>query len=104
MNRLDRLLALRESTPDDPEIHYMIALERAKEGDATQAIAGFDQCLRLDPEFHYAYYHKAVTLESMGKRSDAREVAEAGLERAQSDAGAAKAQAELSTLAESLKG
>lgn len=104
MNRLDKLLALRESTPEDPEIHYMIALERAKEGDAKQAIAGFDECLRLDPEFHYAYYHKAVTLETMGRRSDAREVAEAGLEKAESDAGAAKARSELSTLAESLKG
>jgi tetratricopeptide (TPR) repeat protein len=104
MNRLDKLLALRESTPDDPEIHYMIALERAKEGDAAQAIAGFDQCIDLDPEFHYAYYHKAVTLESMGRRSDARETAEAGLERAESDSTAAKARSELSTLVESLRG
>jgi len=102
MNRLDKLLALRDSQPDDPEIHYMIALERAKEGEGDQAIAGFDQCLRLDPEFHYAYYHKAVTLESLGRREEARDVAEAGAERAR-EARAGKALSELTTLYESLR-
>lgn len=100
MDRLNKLLALRASHPDDPEIHYMIALERAKEGDSAQAIAGFDEALRLDPEFHYAYYHKAVTLEQIGRREDALLAAEVGLERA-SAADAHKARAELRALVDS---
>jgi len=97
MDRLNKLLALRESEPNDPEIHYMIAMERAKEGDTSQALAGFDEALRLDPAFCYAYFHKAVTLEENGRRDEARIVVEKGLEIAQ-ESGDAKAFSELSGL------
>jgi len=102
VNRLDKLLALRESEPTDPEIHYMIAQERARAGEVTRALAGYDECLRLDPHFHYAYYHKAVALDEAGRRDEARAVAETGLARA-GDAGDAKAASELGTLLGSLE-
>lgn len=97
MDRLNKLLAMREAEPADPEIHYMIAMERAKEGDSMQAVAGFDECIRLDPTFCYAYFHKAVTLEESGNRADALAVVEEGIEKA-SEAGDAKALSELSGL------
>ena len=100
MNRLDRLLMLRDAEPADPEIHYMIAIERAKEGDTAQAVAGFDECLRLDPAFSYAYYHKAVTLEGVGRRDEARSAVAEGIEQAQAGEDP-KALSELETLLES---
>jgi len=101
MNRLDKLLALRESEPTDPEIHYMIAMERARAGETTQALAGYDECLRLDPDFHYAYYHKAVALDEAGRRDEAKSAAEEGLARAEQSQNA-KAASELSSLLGSL--
>jgi len=100
MDRLNKLLAMRDAEPNDPEIHYMIAMERAKQGDSTQAIAGFDHCITLDPAFCYAYFHKAVTLEESGRRDEARATIEAGIESA-SAAGDGKALSELSGLLDS---
>lgn len=101
MNRLDKLLALRESEPTDPEIHYMIAQERARAGELTQALAGYDECLRLDPDFHYAYYHKAVALDEAGRRDEAVAAAKEGLRHAE-NAQNGKAASELASLHESL--
>ena len=95
-------MLLRDAEPADPEIHYMIALERAKDGDLTQALAGFDECIRLDPEFHYAYYHKAVTLDTAGRREEARRVAADGVEHAR-DAADPKAYSELTGLLDTLQ-
>ncbi len=100
---MNKLLALRDAEPNDPEIHYMIAMERAKEGDSAQALAGFDECLKLDPEFCYAYFHKAVTLEESGRREEAISVVEEGIERA-SAAQDGKALSELGELLERYRG
>ncbi len=80
----------------------MIAMERAKEGDVAQAIAGFDECLRLAPDFAYAYYHKAVALDEIGKREEAMAVAEEGAQHAGSS-NDAEAHAELSGLIDSYR-
>lgn len=54
--KLEKLLAL---DPSDAFVLYGIAQEHAKAGDLAQATAFFDRCLTIDPNYLYAYYHKA---------------------------------------------
>lgn len=53
---LQRLLA---ADPADPFLLYGLAQEYAKAGDAARAIEFYDRCLAADPQYCYAYFHKA---------------------------------------------
>ncbi|MEC9373095.1 MAG: hypothetical protein VYC34_04590 [Planctomycetota bacterium] len=90
MSRIPQLLKLAESEPSDADVLYMLAQEHAKEGSHTEAITWYNRCLAVDQGYHYAYFHKARSLESMGEKEKAKEALRAGLERAKAD-GAAKA-------------
>lgn len=94
MNRLDRLLKMREADPSDPDIPYMIAQEHAAQNAHDQALALFDDALAIDPHYHYAYYHKARSLVALERVQDAIEVLNEGLRRSQM-AGDAKAANEI---------
>jgi len=90
MSRLEQLHKLRQADPDDADVRYMLAQEHAKLGDADAALAAYDECLALDPDYHYAYFHKARVFETEGQTDEAVATLRAGLERAQA-AGATKA-------------
>ena len=68
--------------PQDPFLHYALALELAKGAQGDAALAAYDRCLELDPAYCYAYYHKAKLLESLGRLADARQTLTAGLAKA----------------------
>lgn len=68
--------------PDDPFCLYSLALEYAKAGDAATAIAHFDRTIEVDPDYCYAYYHKARVLEENDDLDGAVETLRIGLERA----------------------
>ncbi|MHC4975453.1 MAG: tetratricopeptide repeat protein [Planctomycetota bacterium] len=63
---------------------YMLAQEHGKSGEHLEAIAWYDQCLEADPEYTYAYFHKARAELSMQRRSEARATLERGIEQATS--------------------
>ena len=90
MERVERLLKLYQSDPCDADVPYMIAQEHAKDGDHAHAIQWYDTCLKMEPAYHYAYYHKAKSLEALERNDDAAAVLRAGLARAKA-AGDAKA-------------
>lgn len=95
--RLDKLLALQKADPADAELCYMIALEHAKVGAHSAALAALDQALSLNAGFHYAYYQKGKCLLAMGDQAGADATLRAGLERARRD-GNAKAAGEIGDL------
>lgn len=95
MPSIEQLQRLEAIDPKDPFVPYAMALELAKTGDHDQAIAAFDRCLALDPDYLYAYFHKARSLDAAGRRADAVGVLEIGAEKA-AKAGDAKAHSELS--------
>lgn len=94
MSRLDQLYKLRDADPTDADVPYMIAQEQAKAGDVTASIDWYDRCLELDPDYLYAYFHKAKMLESQDDLTIAVASLESGLDRAKR-AGNAKAIGEL---------
>lgn len=94
--QLEDLLA---ESPDDPFLLYGIAQEHAKAGRHEVAITFYDRCLAIDPQYCYAYYHKAKSLDSLERQAEATGVLEAGIEQAKS-LDDAHAEAELTTLLE----
>ncbi len=103
MSRLEQLHKLRAADPADADVPYMIAQEHAKTGEHAEAVRWFDECLSADPAYHYAYFHKARSLEAAGDVDDARATLRDGFERAR-DAGDDKAAGELSEYLASLGG
>lgn len=87
-------MRLRQADPNDADVAYMIAHEHAKDGDHDSAVQWFDTCLGIDGSYHYAYFHKARSLEAMGKPGEVIEVLRSGLARARAD-GAGKAAGEI---------
>jgi tetratricopeptide (TPR) repeat protein len=98
-SRLDKLQRLLQLDPNDAFVLYGIAQEHAKGGADGQerAVEYYDRCIAADPNYCYAYYHKAVTLQGLSRRDEARASAAAGLDVAKA-ANDLKAVSELSSL------
>lgn len=96
--QLEKLLDL---DPNDPFVLYGLAQEHAKTGDLARAVGFYDRCLAADPNYCYAYYHKAKTLSDHDRTDDAVATLTAGIavaKRAQD----AKALSEMQTLLDSI--
>jgi tetratricopeptide (TPR) repeat protein len=94
IEQLEKLLTI---DPEDPFVHYGIGQERAKLGEHEQAIECFDEALKLDATYCYAYYFKAISLKQLGRRDEAVDVIRDGIEQAKG-AGDGKARSELEAL------
>ncbi len=92
--RLNKLSAMLEKTPNDPFLLYGIGMEHRKDGRFDEAIALFDRTLAADPLYCYAFYQKGQALEDMGRPDEARKTYQAGIDAARAK-GDAHAEAEL---------
>ena len=81
-DRISQLKNMLESEPDDAFCLYGIAMEYAKAGRTDRAIAHFDRTIEVQPDYCYAYYHKARCLMDDDQPLEARATLEAGLEQA----------------------
>ncbi len=68
--------------PNDAFVLYGLAQEYAKAGEHRRAVEYFDRCLEADPNYHYGYFHKARSLEALGRKDDAVATLRAGLDMA----------------------
>lgn len=102
-DRLEKLRRLLELEPDDPFCLYALAQEYAKAESHEVAIGYFDRVIAVEPAHGYAYYHKARSLEAMGRPDEARDTLRRGM-RAVSPAADAKAHRELQEYLQSLGG
>lgn len=93
IEQLQRLLA---SDPRDPFVLYGLAQALAKDSRHEEAIPHYDDCLAADPAYLYAYYHKARSLEALGRIDEARATLTRGLSAAR-EAGDAHAAREIGT-------
>lgn len=75
--QLEKLLTLE---PDDAFLLYGLAQEYAKQGEDAKAVEYFDKTIAADPDYVYAYYHKARSLESLDRIDDAKACLTTGLE------------------------
>ncbi len=94
MSRMESLLKLHEADPADADVRYMIAQEHAKVGRHAEAVEWYTKCLDADPDYHYAAFHMARSLEATGDIAAAMGVLTTGLARAKA-AGDAKAAGEI---------
>jgi tetratricopeptide (TPR) repeat protein len=82
MDRLAKLLALVDLDPRDTFCLYGVAQEYARRGEVAQAVAWYDRCIDVDPNYCYAYFHKAKALEEADRIDEAVAALRLGLERA----------------------
>ena len=93
-DRISQLKGLLESDPEDTFCLYGLAMEYAKSESHEEALPWFDRTLEVDPTYLYAYYHKARSLEALGRVGEAEETLRTGLDAA-TESGDAKAAGEL---------
>lgn len=67
------------ANPDNPWGHYMHGLSAWKAGDPEQAMASFDEALRLDPQHRKSLLNSARVLLDTGRPREARERVERAL-------------------------
>ena len=70
---VDLFAAYTRSSPDNPWGHYMYGLSAWKAGDDEQAIAAFDEALRLDPQHRKSLLNSARVLLETGRPREALE-------------------------------
>ena len=80
MPSIDQLKKALASDPRDPFVLYGLAQEYAKAGDIAQACDYYDRCLKEDPHYCYAYFHKARAQEAGGDLAGALATLSTGLE------------------------
>ncbi len=83
--RLDKLLKMIQTEPDDAFCLYAIAQEYGQLGELDTAISYYDRVIASDPHYHYAYFHKAKAMEKIGKGAEIKPVLEEGYRLAQED-------------------
>jgi len=94
-DRLAQLMRMADAEPGDPFFPYGIAQEHARAGRHDEAIAWYDRTVAVDANYCYAYFHKARSLEELGRTDDACAALRSGIERARA-AGDRHALSELS--------
>jgi tetratricopeptide (TPR) repeat protein len=81
-DRLVQLQKLLAADPNDTFCLYGIAQEYARRGATDEAVLWYDRCIGADPNYCYAYFHKAKALEEAGRVDAAIAALRIGLERA----------------------
>ena len=79
ISRRVKLEQMLEHQPDDPFLHYGLAMELVKEGEIEAALGRFDRTLGLDAGYLAAYFQKGSTLAAQGRTDDARTTLQAGI-------------------------
>jgi len=82
-DRIQQLQALLAAEPNDTFCTYGLAMEHAKRGETAQAIEWFDRTLAIDPNYCYAYFHKARAQHAAGDSAGASATLQRGLKQAQ---------------------
>lgn len=60
-----------DADPNDPFLLYGLAQEHAKDGRHETALEFYDLCIVADAAYCYAYFHKARSLEALGRDAEA---------------------------------
>ena len=99
--RISQLKAMLQAEPTDTFCLYGLAMEHARLGLHAEAVEWFDRALAVDPNYCYAYFHKAKSLEQAGNDSAATATLREGLARARSS-GDTKAASEIAAYLDEL--
>jgi len=81
--RIAKLEAMLQRTPDDPFLLYCLAMEHKKAQDVKQAVELFDRVTMIDMNYCAAYHMKAQTLENAGDFAGAKQAYRDGIQAAE---------------------
>jgi Flp pilus assembly protein TadD len=74
--QIEEMLA---AEPNDPELHYMLAMEHVSGGDDAGAVNCFRELLRLRPDYPPAYHQAGRALQRLDRIAEARAVLQQGI-------------------------
>lgn len=100
--RLEQLQELLKADPDDPFLHYGIAMEYLGNEDFGAALAGFEGILKQFPDYVPNYYQFGKLLFETGSGERSVEILRAGVEVARK-AGDRHSQGELASLLDDIE-
>ena len=81
--RLERLLSMHQSQPNDVFLNYALALEWQKNGDKAAAIEAFEKTLSLQADYLAAYYQLGQLYHESNQLEKAISCFEKGISAAQ---------------------
>jgi Flp pilus assembly protein TadD len=77
--RRQRIEAMLADQPNDPELHYMLAMEHISQGDDAGAVRCFEKLFVVAPAYPPAYHMAGRTLQRLGKSEEARAILQKGI-------------------------
>jgi len=80
IDRVEALKNLLAQNPGDNFVRYGLAQALASRGEYENAIAEYEQLLRMNPDYAAAYYHAGQALERLGRLDEARSIYQRGIE------------------------
>ena len=78
-DRLQTLLSILESDPNDAFCLYGIAQEYSTRGDDENALIYYDRAIESDPNDAYSYFHKGRSLQRLNRIEEAIDTLKAGI-------------------------
>jgi len=81
--RIDTLLGMIRTRPDDPRLHFGLALEQLNAGERDAGIASLRRYLELTDDEGNAWGRLGSALREAGRDDEAREAFERGIEAAE---------------------
>lgn len=82
INRLEQLQQFLLETPNDPFLHYAMALEYLKLSDDQKALDIFSQLIQTSPNYVGTYYHLGKLLEKLKRYNEALNTYKEGMDTA----------------------
>ena len=79
-SRFDTLKKFLDEDPNDCFTHYAIALEYVSTQKIPEAIAKFDEVIKLDPNYVPAYHQLGLLLAKLNRNNEALEMFERGIQ------------------------
>jgi tetratricopeptide (TPR) repeat protein len=79
-SRLDTIKNLLVQDPTSSRVRYMLCMEFVNEGRFAEAVTEFEELIRRDPDYAYAYFQAGKVCEGMNQPDRARKFYEDGIE------------------------
>jgi cytochrome c-type biogenesis protein CcmH/NrfG len=82
-SRREQIEAMLAEEPNDPELHYMLAMEHVSQGDDAGAVRCFHELIRAMPQYVPAYHQASRVLQRLDRAAEARPLLTQGISEAQ---------------------
>jgi tetratricopeptide (TPR) repeat protein len=79
MNRREKLQEMLKASPQDPFLHYGLAMEDRRAGNLDGALAGLATAIACDPNYVAAYFHRGQILAEQQDVDGARQILRDGI-------------------------